>query len=250
MIKCVIVDDEKPAREALALILSNYFGEKLVVVGLAGSVREGVLLVYEHKPQLVFLDIQMQGENGFELFNYFQSVDFSVIFVTAYQEFAIKAIKVAALDYLLKPIGIQELKETIGRYEKLQTAGISNEHIEKLMNSLHPGYSSNKKVALPTFSGFQFEKMNEIIYCEADQNYSKVFTINGSELLISKPLNSLQNLLSCGSFYRIHKSHLVNLDYVKSYSRSDGFHVVLENGTKLSVATRRNEDFIKTLTNK
>lgn len=248
MIKCVIIDDEKPAREALSLMLSCYFGDKVKVVGLAESVKEGVFLIYDHQPQLVFLDIQMQGENGFELFNYFQTVPFSVIFVTAYQEYAMKAIKVAAQDYILKPVGVKDLKDAIALYEKRKLSGITSENIEKLVNAVNPGSSNIKKVALPTLHGFQFEKISEIIYCEADQNYSKVYTIHGVELLISKPLNSLQSLLPADSFYRIHKSHLVNLNYIKTYSRSEGFHVVLENGTKLNVATRRNEDFIRTLT--
>ncbi len=250
MINCIIVDDEKPARDALELMLSRYFPEKVKVLGKAESLKEGVFAIYKHNPDLVFLDIEMQEESGFNIFNYFQQVKFSVIFTTAYKEYAIKAIKVAALDYILKPVGFDDLKEAIALYEKRQMSGINVENIEKLINVLNPASPVVKKVALPTFSGFQLEKVNSIMYCEADENYTNVFTIDGGKLLISKPLNLVQQLLPAEIFYRIHKSHLVNLNYIKTYSRAEGFHVVLENGTKLDVATRRNDDFIQALTNR
>jgi two-component system, LytTR family, response regulator len=248
MITCVIIDDEKPARDSLELMLHRYFPEKVKVVGAAGSLKEGVITIYKHNPDLVFLDIEMPEENGFKLFNYFQQVPFSVIFTTAYAEYAIKAIKVAALDYILKPVSVNSLNEAIGLYEKRQLAGIPPENIRKLLNSLNPASSAIEKVALPTFDGFQLEKINTIIYCKADQNYTRVYTIDRRELLISKPLNIVQSLLPEDIFYRIHKSHMVNLNYIKSYSRAEGFHVVLEDGTKLDVAGRRNEDFVKALT--
>lgn len=248
MINCVIIDDEKPARDALELMLSRYFPEKIKVLEKAESLKEGVFAIYKHNPNLVFLDIEMQDENGFNIFKYFQQVNFSVIFTTAYKEYAIKAIKVAALDYILKPVGVADLKETITLYEKKQLKGVNVESMEKLINILNPVSSNIEKVALPTFNGFQLEKVNAIMYCEADQNYTKVFTIDGGKLLISKPLNTLENLLPGDIFFRIHKSYLVNLNYIKTYSKTEGFHIILENGTKLDVATRRNEDFVKALT--
>lgn len=250
MISCVIIDDEKPARDALELMILHYFAEKVKVIGKAGSLKEGVFAIYKHKPDLVFLDIEMPEENGFKIFDYFQQVPFAVIFTTAYKEYAIKAIKVAALDYILKPIGIEDLKEAVSLYEKRQLSGIPVESIEKLVNYLNPLPSHIEKVALPTFNGFQMEKINAIMYCQADQNYTKVHTINGGELLISKPLNIVESMLPGDIFFRIHKSHLVNMNYIKSYSRVEGFHVILEDGTKLDVATRRNEDFIQALTHK
>jgi two-component system, LytTR family, response regulator len=248
MISCVIIDDEKPARDALEMILSNYFPDKLTVVGMASSVKDGVFLIYEHHPDLVFLDIEMQDESGFKIFNYFQKVNFSVIFVTAYAEFAIKAIKVAALDYILKPVDVNELKDAIRAFESRAIIGIPEDRIEKLIGLLSPGTVYLKKIALPTFNGYQLEKIEDIMYCEASQNYTKVFIVSGEELLISKPLNSLQQLLPAENFFRIHKSYMVNLNYIKTYSRIDGYHIILENGTKLNIATRRNEPFIKALT--
>lgn len=247
MISCVIIDDEKPAREALDLMLSRYFPEKIKVLAKAESLKEGIFAIYKNHPDLVFLDIEMPEENGTLIFNYFQQVNFSVIFTTAYREYAIKAIKLAALDYILKPVSVDDLKVAISLYEKHKLKTASAENIEKLINVLHP-VNRVEKIPLPTFTGFQLEKVNSIMYCEADQNYTRVFIVDGEKLLISKPLNVVQSLLPDDIFYRIHKSHIVNLNYIKTYSRAEGFHVMLENGVKLDVATRRNEDFLKALT--
>lgn len=250
MISCVIIDDEKPARDTLDLMLKRYFADKAKVVGMAGTLKEGVLAIYEHKPDLVFLDIEMPNEDGFKIFNYFQQVKFSIIFTTAYREYSIKAIKVAALDYILKPVSLNDLKEAFLLYEKKKLTSVPAESIEKLITALNPVTTNIQKVALPTFNGFQLEKVNSIMYCEADQNYTKVFTVSGDKLLISKPLNVLQELLPADIFYRIHKSHLVNVNYIKIFSKTEGFHVILENGTKLDVASRRKDDFIRVLTQK
>lgn len=248
MIRCVIIDDEKPARDTLNLMLKRYFSDKVEVVGLAASLKEGVLTIYDNKPDLVFLDIEMPGEDGFSLFRYFQHIDFSVIFTTAYTEYAIKAIKVSALDYILKPIGVENLKESISRFEKMQLNSIQPENFEKLVHALSAVNNFPDKVALPTFSGFQIEKIHDMMYCEADRNYTNVFLKGGRKLLISKSLNSIEDMLPVGTFFRIHKSYLVNLEYVKTFSRTDGFHVVLDNGNRLTVAIRRKDELVKLLT--
>lgn len=248
MISCVIIDDEKPARDALELMLSHYLPDKIKVVSKAESLKEGVFAIYKHKPDLVFLDIEMPEENGFKIFDYFQQVTFSVIFTTAYKEYAIKAIKVAALDYILKPISVDDLKEAIGLFEKRQISGISFENIEKLVNGLNPGTPNIEKIAFPTFNGFQLEKVNTIMYCEADQNYTRIFIVNGSVIMVSKPLNLIEKMFPENVFFRIHRSHTVNINYIKTFSRVNGFHVVLENGTKLNVSSSRKDDFIRMLT--
>jgi two-component system LytT family response regulator len=171
-----------------------------------------------------------------------------VIFTTAHQNFAIDAVKVAALDYILKPVNFEALQEAIMLFEKKRAKGISPDHIEKLLNSLNSSNDPKSKVALPTFTGYQLEKINSIVYCEADQNYTKIITIRDETILVSKPISYLEEILPTDVFFRIHKSHLVNLNFIKEYKRSEGFQVVLENGTTLDVATRRNQDFLKALT--
>jgi two-component system LytT family response regulator len=250
MIKVIIIDDEKLARNTLQAMINRYFPGRIQVIQAVESVKEGVFAIYKHNPDLVFLDIEMPGENGFKLFDYFQQVTFSVIFTTAYKNYAIEAVKVAAIDYILKPINYVDLQGAISLYEKRKVQGISKESIDKLLNAINPLPDPKGKIALPTFSGFQFERINSILYCEADQNYTHIFTTRGDSILVSKPLSYLEELLPLDSFFRIHKSYLVNMNFIKSYSRTDGFHVVLENGTVLDVANRRNVEFLKALTHR
>lgn len=248
MINCIIIDDEKPARESLALIFTRYFSDKVHVLAKAETISEGVFYIEKYNPDIVFLDIELQNESGFDLFTHFQQISFSVIFVTAYREYAIDAIKVSAIDYLLKPINLDDLRDTISRFEKNLIQKISAEKIDKIVNAFDPLSSNSKKIVLPTFSGFQIVKIYTILYCQADHNYTKVFLSDTSELLISKPLNFVEELLPSEYFFRTHKSFLVNLNFVKAYSRTDGSHIILENDKMLPVATRRNEEFVRVLT--
>ena len=250
MINCIVIDDELPARESMKLIISRYFSDKMVVTGTAASLQEGMALINQHHPDLVFLDIEMPGEDGFKLFNYYKNITFSVIFTTAYKDYAIKAIKMAALDYILKPVSFESLNEAITLYEKRNQSNIPNDSIGKLLMALENVAGNTGKIALPTFTGFQLEKSSDIVYCEADQGYTWVHLSSGEKLLVSKAIGSMQELLPEGTFYRIHKSHIVNLHYIKSLSRVDGLHVTLENGVRLDVASRRKDDFIRILTHR
>lgn len=247
MIKCIIIDDEKHARDGLEMMINRYFNAEIEVLGKAASVKEGIALIGKNMPNIVFLDIEMENENGFSLFNYYEQVPFSVIFVTAFKEYAIKAVKAAALDYILKPVSEKDLREAITLYERQQLAKVDEISIKKLLNGLNAAGTGKRKVKLPTFSGFELVKLNSICYCEADHNYTKVFTSDNREFLISKPLKSIEELLPVESFFRIHKSYLVNLSYVKTYGRKDGIHVILENDVKLPVAIRKNESLVRVL---
>ena len=248
MISAIIIDDEQHARNTLKAMLMRYFPEKIQIIASVESVKEGVFAIHKLHPDLVFLDVEMPGENGFKLFDYFDQTPFSVIFTTAYQNFAIDAVKVAALDYILKPVNFVDLQEAISLFEKRKAKGISPDHIEKLLNTLSSSNDPKSKIALPTFTGYQLEKINSIVYCEADQNYTKIITIRDETILVSKPISYLEEILPQDNFFRIHKSYLVNLNFIKEYRRSEGFQVILENGTTLDVATRRNQDFLKALT--
>ena len=250
MLSAVIIDDESMARETLRKMLERYFPETIEVLADADSVKEGVFAIYKHRPELVFLDIEMPEENGFQLFKYFRDISFEVIFTTAYKNYTIEAIKVSALHYLLKPISYNELREALDLFGKRRLANNSNERISKLVSSLNPYTDALGKIALPTLDGFQMEKINHILYCEADQNYTRIHTIRGDSLLVSKPLGQMEELLPAEIFFRVHKSYLVNMHFIRSYSKAGGHHILLENGTKLDVATRRNEEFIRALTGK
>jgi two-component system LytT family response regulator len=238
------------ARETLSRLIDKYFDTKLQVVDSVSSVKEGVFSIYKHQPELVFLDIEMPEENGFRLFDYFKTIDFEVVFTTAYRNYAIDAIKVAAFDYLLKPINFIDLRDTIARIEKKTEKASPQERIEELINQLGGGQDPYGKIAIPTFDGYVMERVGHILYCEADQNYTRIFTLRGDSILVSRPLGYLEEQLPTDLFFRIHKSYLVNMNFIKTYSRKDCSHVVLENGVNLTVATRRVEDFLKVLTSR
>lgn len=250
MISCVIIDDERQAREVLQKLIKRYFDDKVVVKALAESVEEGVKQIHKYNPQLVFLDIEMPIENGFELFKYFDHFHFDVVFTTAYKQFAIKAIKYSALDYLLKPINFIDLREAISRLEQKMDLDQKQERIETLISNLSIGEDIRSKIALPTMEGFRLEMINSIIYCEADENYTKIHLTSGEMLLVPRTLKVIEELLPSSHFFRIHKSYLINLNFVKNYKKTEGFRVALENGIVLDVAVRRNEEFIKVLTQK
>jgi two-component system LytT family response regulator len=247
-ITCIIIDDERIARETFKDICERYLNERMEVRGLAESVKEGVELIKRHQPEIVFLDIEMPVESGFKLFEYFSQYTFEVIFTTAFKQYAIDAIKYAALDYLLKPIDYIDLREALNRYEKKRTSNTSQVRIQTLLSNLSIGVDINQKVAFPTMDGYQMEKLNDIMYCEGDVNYTKIHTCNGRLIMVSRTLKEVEELLSSQYFFRTHKSYLVNLNYIKSYSRSDNFGVYLENNQWLPVSTRKNDEFIKVLT--
>ncbi len=249
MITCIIVDDERKARESFEKIIIRYFKEKLKVVALCESVKEGVAAINKYSPNVVFLDIEMPNENGFKLFNYFENLNFEVIFTTAFNKYAINAIKYSALDYLLKPINFIDLNDAIKRFEKQEIVSSREEQVKILLSNMNMGNSIKSKVALPTLSGYQMEKINNIMYCEADQNYTKIHLVYGKYILVSKTLKHIEELLPSEVFFRIHKTFLLNLNYVKTYLRADGHIVILDDGTELTVAKRRIDDFSSALTN-
>jgi two-component system LytT family response regulator len=247
-ITCVIIDDERIARETFKGICERYLSERLEVVGLAESVKEGVELIKQRNPEIVFLDIEMPVESGFKLFDYFTTYNFDVIFTTAFKQYAIDAIKYSALDYLLKPIDFIDLKEALTRYEKKRMTNTSQVRIETFISNLSSGVDINQKVAFPTMDGYQMERLNNIMYCEGDANYTKIHTGDGRIIMVSRTLKEVEELLSCQYFFRIHKSYLVNLNFIKSYSRSENFGVFLDNNKWLPVSSRKNDEFLQVLT--
>lgn len=249
MYTAVIIDDERKAREALEKIIDRYFSKNYVVVASAESVSSGAEAIKKYNPDIVFLDIEMPTENGFELFKYFPNILFDVIFTTAYQQYAIKAIKCAALDYLLKPVNQIDLKESFDRFESNHIKKEQQERINLLLNNMSMGCAADEKIAFSTLTGYEMVNIKDIIYCEADQNYTIVHISSGKTLTVSKTLKFVEDMLPTDIFFRCHKKHLVNLNYIKKYSRVNGHKITLENGETLDVATRRTEEFIQIITN-
>ena len=211
-------------------------------LALCGNIAEATEAVKLHAPDVVFLDIQLQRETGFDLLTKLKEINFEVIFTTAYTEYAIKAFKFSAIDYLLKPIDIEELKKAVARVEKRVSNNITG-RLTQLVQNLKQGSSENYKIALPTLDGLVFVKINDILYCEASSNYTQIFT-SEEKYLVSKTLKEYDDLLSDHNFFRIHNSYLININSIKKYVKGDGGYVVLNNNTSLDVSKRKKEAFL------
>jgi two-component system LytT family response regulator len=242
MIKAILIDDEKNALEVLEWQLKNFCPE--VEVGLlCSSADEAIAAINELKPQLIFLDIEMPVKNGFEVLNAFPNPWFDVIFTTAYNQFAIKAFKYAAFDYLLKPIDANDLKDAIERYRNKQKSSI-NEQLKTLMEQMNKPVSTGK-IALNTSDGLQFVKPEQIIRCESLSNYTKIYLKSNQKITIAKTLKEVEETLLGYNFYRIHNSHLINLDHIEKFVKADGGYVLMTDGEHITVARNRKEGFIE-----
>jgi two-component system, LytTR family, response regulator len=244
MIKCVIIEDDRLARESLLRTIEVHFATDMEVVGYAETLKAGVELINQAAPDLVFLDIELPDETGLRLFDYIQQATFEVVFTTSNNRYALDALRFSAIDYLIKPISNVDLRATLIRYEKRKQRKLSEQQIKMLIDSQRMGKSFREKVALPTNDGFQVINSNEIVCCLASENYTYIQTIYGNRFLATKTLKAIEEMMPGDMFFRIHKSTLLNMNYVRSFSRKDGScEVTLENGDKYDVATRRQEDF-------
>jgi len=242
MLKSIIVDDESKSRESLRILIED-FCDGVQVCALCQNVDEGIKAIQEYKPEVVFLDIQMQRETGFDLLTRIKDINFEVIFTTAYSEYAIKAFKFSAIDYLLKPIDIEELKRAISKLNKKINDNLSVK-LEHLVQNLKVTSSENYKLALPTFEGLYFVKVSDIVYCEASSNYTEIVTADGKKHIVSRTLKEYDEILTDHNFYRIHNSYLINLNAIKKYVRGEGGYVVMRDDRSLDVSKRKKEGFL------
>lgn len=250
MISCIIIDDEQNAREFLQGIIERYFSTKIIVLRACSHVQEGVDAINQFKPELVFLDIQMPNDKGFRLFDCFQEINFDVIFTTAHKEYALEAFKHSAQDYLLKPISQLDLNEAIKRYEKKKERKVFSADVGRLMEQFNADPFRFGKIAFSTEKGYVLEKIGNILYAEALGNYTKLFTFDHRIILVTRTLKSIEETLPTTAFYRIHKSYVVNLNYISKYDKTIGLFVELINGVKLPVSVRNNAGLINAITSK
>ncbi|MFC3414307.1 LytR/AlgR family response regulator transcription factor [Algoriphagus hitonicola] len=240
MIKTILVDDERHALESLKLLLNKLFPEKFEFQALCLSVDQAIPAIEKHQPDLVFLDIQMPQKNGFALLEVMPNREFDVIFTTAYRDHAIHAIKNTAFDYLLKPIDSLELQKTIIRYLDSK----KSDPIQPLLETLSQQLDGLGIIAFSTSDGMEFLKLDEIIYLEADRNYTTIFLENNRKLLISKALGQIETKLPESRFIRIHQSYSVNVTKILRYDKAQNF-LIMKTGEKLSVAIRKNSTLTK-----
>lgn len=245
-IKALIIDDEERARDTLSSLLGTYCPE-VRILDKCSNVPEGVISIQKNKPQLVFLDVEMPVYNGFELINFFNEVDFEIIFITAYSQHAIKAFEVSAVDYILKPIDIDKLISSI---EKFKTKNYFND-MKLRLDTLNENIKSEniKRIALPMSDGSLFVEVDEIVMLEADGSYTDVHLKSGAKILISKKLKFFEDLIDRPYFFRSHRSYFININHINKYMKGEG-EILMENNLKASISRDKKiafEDLLKSL---
>ncbi|MFP5470770.1 MAG: LytR/AlgR family response regulator transcription factor [Bacteroidia bacterium] len=250
-VTCIIVDDERNNRDVLSKMLLK-FCPSVTVLGEAANVKEAVQVIEEKQPDVVFLDIELPDGNGFDILEHFKKLNFFVIFTTAHADYALKAMKFAALDYLLKPLNVTELREAVSRVsEKMMEKEVHLGEISQRMEVLDANKDKSgqkfdfKKIALPSSEGLEFFSVADILKCEADRAYCNFYLSNGKKITVSKPLAEYDDLLAGCGFFRIHKSNTVNLSHIKKYIKGNGGYVILSDGSSVDVSARRKEEFLK-----
>jgi len=244
MLTAIIVDDELKGRIALKQKLQDYC-PMVQVLGEASDGAEGIKLIEKLKPQILFLDIEMPRMDGFEMLRQIDHKDFHIIFTTAYDQYAIKAIKYAAFDYLLKPVDIEELKAAVDKAHH-RTTQLTSKKLETLEHNLQSLQTLNK-LAIPTLEGYLFFDISHIIHLEAQSNYTAIYFTDYPKLIASRTLKDFEELLPTEIFFRPHHSHIINLNFIKRYIKGDGGQIEMQNGNFVTVARRKKDEFLKTI---
>ena len=248
MIRAIIVEDELRSRETLRGLLKLYC-KNVEIIGEAENVKDGISIIEKQKPDVVFLDIQMPDGSGFKLLESVKDINFEVIFTTAYDQFAIKAIKFSALDYLLKPIFPDDLIIAVKKAEEKKDGKAPGGNIEVLLENINKPAGESPKIVLSTSDKITVAKVEDIVRCESDDYYTFFYFKNGERLLLSKTLKENEEMLKEHNFIRPHKSHLVNILFIKSYLKQGGGYILLTDGTKIPVSRRKKEKIIEIINN-
>lgn len=248
MLTAVIIEDEKPSRDTLIGLLKLYC-KNIEIKGFAENVKDGIDLIQTENPDVVFLDIQMPDGSGFKLLENIGDINFDVIFTTAYDQFAIKAIKFSALDYLLKPIFPDDLKAAVKKAEVKRNLENTKESIEVLLENIKRPEKEHPKIVLSTSDKINVVDVDDIIRCESDDYYTIFYFTNGTRTLVSKTLKENEELLKEYNFIRPHKSHLINVKYIKSFLKVEGGFILLSDGSKVPVSRRKKESIIEIINN-
>lgn len=244
MIDAIIIDDEIHCIDHLGGLLKTYCGSLVRLAGSARSVAEGWEAIVGLQPQLVFLDIQLGEETSFDLLDRFPVIEFELIFVTAYEKYAIRAFKFSAIDYLLKPVDPDDLRQAVARLEHRRSREEAARRFETLVYNLR-GPGLPKRISVPTVKGLEFLPVQDIIRCESHINYTSLFLAGGQKLTVAKTLKEFEELLSDHSFYRVHNSHLINLACIRSYNKGKGGSVSMTDNSEIEVSTRRKDELLK-----
>lgn len=241
-IRAVIIDDDIKSIESLQLLINKYC-PTFNVVGTAFNVEEGAYQIRLHQPDVVFLDVEMPDGSGFDLLKILKVRDFDVVFITAHNKYAINAIKHSALDYLLKPFDLEEFLETV---EKIKKNGkVKSANYDVLLENLN--HNVPKKLVIASSKGYEYIPVETIVRLESERSYARIFLTSGRKIMVSKCLNDYQNMLSPDVFFRVHNSHLINLNHVVMYVRTDGGYVEMSDKSRIPVSRSKKEIFINTM---
>jgi two-component system, LytTR family, response regulator len=242
-INAILIDDELNSLQNLQQKLAGFCPD-INIIAISQKPEEGILLIKQHQPDVVFLDIEMPRMSGFRMLEEVGEYDFDIIFTTAYNHYSIDAIRISAFDYLVKPIGIEDLQHVVERLHKTRNKQ-TKEKIDILKRSLSDNRSQEDKIAISTSEGIEFVPIKNILHIESKSNYSKIYLPENKTILVTKILKDFEEMLLPYNFYRVHNSHLINLNYIKKYIRSEGGHVMLQDGTVIDISRRKKEEFLK-----
>ena len=243
-IKAIIVDDEKNNRLVLRKLIEK-FCPQISVIAECESVDDAILFIETNPTDVVFLDVEMPGKNGFDLLaNYNYQCPFEVIFTTAYSQYAVKAIRFSALDYLLKPVDPEELILAVHKLSVKISDEIKTKQFELLEQKISNKDVGKKQLAISTLEGIYFASLDEIIHVDADSSYTKIFLTTGDMIMSSKPLKYFEELLEDYDFVRVHQSHIINLKHIRRFVRGDGGQVIMMNGAEIEVSRRKKDDLL------
>ncbi len=243
MIKTIIIDDEQHCIDAVLKLISNY-PDVFNVLGTFNTVEAGLEATKKIQPELVFLDVKINNLTGFDYLKQIKNIDFNVIFTTAFETYAVEAFRFSALDYLLKPIDKDDFHDTVLKLKNVVETLYLKNKIDVLLHNLKVE-NALKRISIATPDGYVFVEVSDILYCNADVNYTHIYTKQGDKITTSKTLKIFEKLLLNNHFFRVHNSYLVNLFYVKKYTKGKGGYVTMKDKTNIDVSIRRKDEFMK-----
>jgi two-component system, LytTR family, response regulator len=244
MVKAVIVDDEPYCCETIATLLEDH--REVLVVAVCYSAMDALVAIQKFSPDVVFLDVEMPKMNGFEMLEQLPAVDFEIIFTTSYDQYALKAIRFSAIDYLLKPVDSEELNKAVEKIIRRVQKPIQQQ-LQLLLQKIQNPSSPVNKIALPTIDGLQMISIDSIISCESESNYTTLFLKNKQKMVVSRTLKEMEELLEDHSMLRVHRCYVVNLNEVEKYYKGDGGYLVMSDGTTIDVSKSRKQVLMQKL---
>ncbi len=242
--RAIVIDDELDSRELLETIITNYIPD-ISLVGSAENVATGIQCIHEKKPDVIFLDVELTDGSGFDILKKIGDIDFEVIFVTGFDKYALSAIKFNCIDFILKPFEIADVKLAVNKAKNKIKDKIFNLRFKNLVDNLHHSNRLTDKIVLPTNDGLEFIKVNKIIRLQADQSYTWIY-FNENKILTTRYLKEYESILEDYSFYRTHRTHIINLNQIVKYKTIDGSHsIIMTDESEIPLARRKKDEFLK-----